>query len=182
MTPESATAATPGTRLVVLAWGNDSRGDDALGPRFLARAEDAADPPGVTTTFVADFQLQPEHAVDLDGHDLVLFVDAGRGTPSPYRFREIHASRSATFTTHGLEPGVVLDAFRLTFGRPPPPAFELAIRGETFELGMPPCAQAQSNLEAALGFFALLRRRASAAAWRGVARDAAPARDAAASR
>ena len=38
------------TRLVVLAWGNESRGDDGLGPAFLAHAEAQRDPAGVETS------------------------------------------------------------------------------------------------------------------------------------
>jgi hydrogenase maturation protease len=154
------------TRLVVLAWGNDSRGDDALGPAFLDRAGAEPDPPGVETRFVADFQLQPEHAFDLDGCDLALFVDASRSAIAPFEFRRVDPAPSATFTTHGVAPEVVLDAYTLTFGRDPPPAYALAIRGETFELGEPLCEQALMSLEAALAFFADLRKDASAPAWR----------------
>jgi hydrogenase maturation protease len=153
-------------RLVVLAWGNESRGDDGVGPAFLAHAEALADPPGVETTFVADFQLQPEHAIDLDGRDLALFVDASLAAAAPFAFRRIEAARTATFSTHGVAPGVVLDAFAATFGRAAPPAYELAIRGETFELGTPLGARARTHLAAALAFFAELRRDPTDRAWR----------------
>lgn len=158
-------------RLLVLACGNESRGDDALGPAFCARASALPDPPGLTTTFVADFQLQPEHAFDLDGQDLVLFVDASREAIPGYAFRPVEPARPATFTTHGFAPAAVLDAYRITFAHAPPPAFALAIRGERFELGAPLGPQARHALDAALGFFALLRRRPSAVAWRAVAED-----------
>ena len=153
------------TRLVVLAWGNDSRGDDGLGPAFLAASEARPDPPGVATAFVADFQLQPEHAVDLDGCDLALFVDASRTAAAPFEFHRVEPARTATFTTHGVTPGAVLAAFEATFGRAPPPAFELAIRGERFGLGEPLGDDARTGLDAALAFFAGLRVEASAAAW-----------------
>jgi hydrogenase maturation protease len=155
------------TRLVVLAWGNESRGDDGLGPAFLAHAEAQRDPAGVETTFVADFQLQPEHAIDLDGQDLALFVDASRTADAPFSFRRVEATRTATFTTHGVSPGAVLDAFSATFGRAAPPAYELAIRGDVFDLGEPLGARARTSLAAALAFFAGLRKRASAGRWNG---------------
>ena len=170
-------------RLVVLAWGNESRGDDGLGPAFLAHAEALADPPGVATTFVADFQLQPEHALDLDGRDLALFVDASLTAAAPFAFRRIEAARTATFSTHGVAPGVVLDAFAATFGRAAPPAYELAIRGDAFELGTPLGMRARAHLAAALAFFAELRRDPADRAWReGQDRAAAGGADAAAAR
>jgi hydrogenase maturation protease len=159
------------TRLVVFAWGNDSRGDDALGPAFLASATAQADPPGVTTTFVGDWQLQPEHMIDLDCQDLALFVDASRDALPPYAFGTVVPTHSPTFTTHGMTPGAVLDAFHLMFDRAPPPAFVLAIRGEHFGLGLPLGPAARNNLEAALDFFAHLRAHASPAQWQSIAAD-----------
>ena len=50
--------------MVVFAAGNDVRGDDALGPLLLARIEGLA---MATVRCVFDFQLQVEHALDLDG-------------------------------------------------------------------------------------------------------------------
>jgi len=157
------------TRLVVIAWGNESRGDDALGPAFLAAAEAVPDPSGVTTTFVADFQLQPEHAVDLDQCDLALFVDASRTATAPFAFRRVEPARTATFTSHGVSPEVVLDAFVATFGRPPPPAFLLSIPAERFELGAAMGERASGCLDAALAFFAGLRGEASARSWQRAA-------------
>ncbi len=66
--------------------------------------------------------------------------------------------------------GVVLGAFEATFGRAPPPAFELAIRGERFDLGEPLGERARLCLEAALAFFAALRgdaRPSLGRAWSG---------------
>jgi hydrogenase maturation protease len=159
-------------RLCVLAWGNASRGDDALGPTFLARAAADPDPPVVTTTFVEDFQLQPEHAIDLRGSDLALFVDASRDALDACTFREVAAAPCATFTTHGLGPAAVLAAYAATYGAPPPPAFELGIRAARFDLGSPMSAQAGRDLEAALALFARLRSRPDVDAWRAIARRA----------
>ncbi len=60
---------------VVLAVGNDARGDDALGPLLLDRLAASAWP-GVRT--VLDFQFQVEHALDLEGAAGAVFVDAHR--------------------------------------------------------------------------------------------------------
>ena len=59
MNDEAAAGTT--TRLVVLGWGNDARGDDGLGPALLGRIAALALPHVVT---IEDFQLQIEHAMD----------------------------------------------------------------------------------------------------------------------
>ena len=80
-------------RLVVFGWGNDARGDDGLGPLLLARVAGARWP-DVTT--IEDFQLQIEHALDLEGADMALFLDASVSAPPPFAFREIEMRRDAT--------------------------------------------------------------------------------------
>ena len=62
---------TGATHVVVLGWGNASRGDDGLGPLLLARVEAL----GLShVTAIEDFQLQLEHALDLKGADLALSI------------------------------------------------------------------------------------------------------------
>lgn len=159
------------TRVVVFAWGNESRGDDALGPLFLEAAEAVAGELGGDFTFVGDFQLQPEHATDLLDRDLALFVDASRDLDAPFALRELAARRDATFTTHGMSGEAVLAAYVAAFGQEPPPAFELAIRGEAFMLGSELSPSAQIGLEGALALFARLAAHPSAGAWRALQRE-----------
>ena len=64
----------------------------------------------------------------------------------------------------------MLAAFDATFGRAPPPAFELAIRGERFDLGEPLGEARAPEPREALAFFAALRGDASAVAWQGMVR------------
>jgi hydrogenase maturation protease len=152
------------TRLVVLAWGNPSRGDDALGPEFLASAQRLVPPRGLDVEFVTDFQLQPEHAADLAGRDLALFVDASTRAPAPYAFAPAQPAHDRTFTSHAMSPGAVLAACADAFGDAPP-AFTLAIRAHGFELGSPLGARARANLAQALEFYARLLGDARPAAW-----------------
>jgi len=158
-------------RLVVFGWGNDARGDDGLGPLMLARVTRAAWP-DVTT--VEDFQLQIEHALDLDGAEAALFVDAGKDTPAPFAFIEIGPKRGDSHTTHALAPEAVLDVYARSLRRPPPPAFTLSMRGERFELGEGLSAKAAERLEAAWAFVQGLMRQRSVEDWRRKA--GAPAR------
>ena len=156
-------------RLVVFGWGNDARGDDGLGPLLLARIA-AAGWPDVTT--VEDFQLQIEHALDLEGAEAALFLDAGKNTPAPFTFTEIGPNRGMSHTTHALAPEAVLDVYARSLGRTPPPAFMLCVRGERFELGDELTAEARERLEAAWAFVEGLMRERSVEEWR---RRASPA-------
>jgi len=100
--------------LVVLAVGNPSRGDDALGPLFLERLAELREQGGNWdgVELLTDFQLQIEHAVDLEGRALVLFVDASVSCPPPYQFTRLQPARDASYTSHALSPAAVLHARR----------------------------------------------------------------------
>ena len=160
---------TPGpalTRVLVLAWGNPSRGDDALGPELLRRLEPIAAATGPhDMSLVTDFQLQPEHAADLVDRELVLFVDASLACTPPFTLRRLAPERDRTFSSHAMSPAAVLEAFRAAFGTTPPPSFLLAIRGERFELGEPIGEAAREHLEAATALARQLLAFPDAARW-----------------
>ena len=149
--------------LVILGYGNVSRGDDSIGPLLLARVEQAA--PANTVT-IEDFQLQIEHALDLCGADLVLFLDAGTGTPAPFAFTAVEPVSSPTLTSHALLPETVLEVYVKVMEAPPPPAFVLCVRGESFKLGDGLSAPAADHLEAAWRFLQDLLAKPEAARWR----------------
>jgi hydrogenase maturation protease len=164
------------TRLVVLGWGNPSRGDDALGPEFLARAELLAQHAPCDIEFVTDFQLQPEHSSDLLGRDLALFVDASTTAPTPFLFSAVAPTRDRTFTSHAMSPGALLSACADAFSSPLPAGFLLAIRGDRFELGDGLSLAAHANLGRAVAFFETLVRHASPDRWSAAARECAAGR------
>ncbi|MCE1236445.1 MAG: hydrogenase maturation protease [Hyphomicrobiales bacterium] len=171
-----ATAPAPGEtgepfpadrpRVVVFGWGNVSRGDDGLGPLLLARIEALAHP---HVAAIEDFQLQLEHALDLRGADLALFVDASVAAPAPFAFFETQAREGMTHTSHAMAPEAVLDVFVRVIGETPPPAFVLGLRGETFDLGTGLGEAAAAHLDAAFAFVAPLLERPDAALWRAAA-------------
>ncbi len=137
-------------RIVILGCGNPSRGDDALGPVLLELAELwIRRHPDKRVAVVEDFQFQVEHILDLEDRDLAIFVDASASGPDPCMLRRIEPQRDASFSTHAITPQAVLHAFRSLGQGEPPPAFALAIRGHSFELGDDLSSEAQDNLEAA---------------------------------
>ena len=137
---------------LIFGWGNPSRGDDALGPLFVEHfAELAARHPewgGID--FLTDFQLQVEHALDLQGRQRVLFVDASLDAPAPCSLTRIEAARDDSFTTHAMSPQAVLKVFVDIDDGEPPPCWLLAIRGERLELGEELSTGAVAALQAAL--------------------------------
>ena len=141
---------------LVFAWGNPSRGDDALGPRFIEGLEALAvsHPEWQRFAALTDFQLQIEHALDLRGRQRVLFVDASVACTAPFAVSSIGPARDASFSSHALTPQALLQVYRDVDGDEPPPAQLLAIRGERFELGEGLSASARAHLDAALAWTA----------------------------
>ena len=145
-------AADPGiSPLLVLAWGNPSRGDDALGPLF---AEKLATLQLQGVEIQQDYQLQIEYSLDLQQRECVLFVDASANAPPPYAFHPLRAERDNSYTSHSLSPQALLSVYEQVNQAPAPPSFLLAIRGYQFELGRATGEKAQLNLRAALDFAA----------------------------
>ncbi len=132
--------------MLVLAVGNPSRGDDAIGPELAARLEAAA-LPGVEV--ISEFQLQVENALDLVGRERVIFVDAGTGTPAPYELRRVTAAADFLHTSHAISPESVLATYERLHGAPAPEAWVLCVRGESFELGAPLSGAVVGRVEAA---------------------------------
>ena len=132
--------------ILVLAVGNPSRGDDAIGPALAVRVEEARLP---GAEVISEFQLQVENALDLVGRERVIFVDAGTGTPEPFELRRVEAAAEFQHTSHSLPPEAVLATYRRVTGEEPPEAWLLCVRGESFELGEPLSARASDRLAAA---------------------------------
>lgn len=137
---------------LVLAIGNPSRGDDAAGPLLAERLQVwlGAHGHAADVEVVTDFQLAPEHVLDLEGRRAVLLVDAAESGPDT-ALTPVAAAGDWSYTSHQMSPPALLQAC-LNLGVTPPRSVELlAIRGEDFELGQPLTAAAERNLGAAWG-------------------------------
>ena len=160
-------------KVAVFAVGNRSRGDDAIGPLLLERLDAwlAAEGQSGKFTLIEDYQLQIEHALDLQGKRLALFIDAGCGTPAPLEFFAIGSTpKLPARNTHALPPQEVLGIYRQAMGGEPPPSFVLCVRGERFELGEGLSASAEANSESAWRQLMQLCHRPDAAHWRALAK------------
>lgn len=136
---------------LIFAWGNPSRGDDAIGPLFVERLEALAalHPERYGFECLTDFQLQVEHALDLRDRARVLFVDASLSCAAPFEVSALLPARDMSFTSHAMTPQAVLQVYVELNEGEPPSAQMLAIRGERFLLGEDLSAVAEINLAAA---------------------------------
>lgn len=155
--------------ILIFGYGNPSRGDDALGPRLLEHLTEQLTPDIHHTAggieCLTDFQLQIEHALDLIGRKLVLFVDAHASCPPPYRLEQLQPATTRTYTTHAQHPAAVLRVYEDIHSQPAPPSFLLGIRGERFELGEELSNAAQAHLVAAVDLVLRLCAEPSLAFW-----------------
>lgn len=157
--------------IVVFAVGNPSRGDDAIGPTLLAWLEGWLVEQGRSSEvdLVEDFQLQIEHAIDLENRRLALFIDAGEGTSGPFDFAAVIPRADWGHSTHALEPRQVLAVYAQTHASLPPAAFVLCVRGESFDLGAPLSAAAEDHCAAAQAFLQRLLADPDPAVWADLA-------------
>ena len=155
--------------VVVFAVGNPSRGDDAIGPEMARLLSAWLQGEGLAgqVEIVEDFQLNIEHALDLQGRKLALFIDAGENTPAPFQFRRIARSAIPSHSTHALPPEAVLQVYWQMEGQEPPPAYVLCVRGEKFELGDGLSASVSERLAAAATLLVELCRRLDLPFWQG---------------
>ena len=135
--------------ILIFTWGNPSRGDDAIGPRVYDLLQQE---PFEHVEILTDFQLQIEHATDLENRDCVLFVDASLTASEPFEFYKLEPQQDHTYTTHAMSPASLLEVYRKTYNQAPPPAFMLSIRGYEFDLGSPVSGKATDNMVKAIGF------------------------------
>ena len=137
--------------VLILTYGNPSRGDDALGTAMFELLEQHKLETGQLdkVELFTDFQLQIEHAVDLEERQYVLFIDASVSCAEPFECHQLHAERDDSFTTHAMSPASVLAVYKQINHCEPPPAYLLTIRAYEFGLGKMMSVQAKANLQKA---------------------------------
>lgn len=157
--------------VLILAVGNESRGDDALGPLLLRRLQAWLNAQGLAeqVELIEEFQLQVEHTLDLAGRERVLFIDAGHHTSAPFTFSQAVPRRLEGHTSHAVSPETLLGVYALVHTKPAPPAFILCVAGEQFELGEPLSPRAGQYLQQAFEFACRLFDSGGQTAWQGLA-------------
>ncbi|CAA9891490.1 Hydrogenase maturation protease [Candidatus Methylobacter favarea] len=155
--------------VLLFGYGNLSRGDDALGPLLLEYIENTVNLDLIE--ILTDFQLQIEHALDLENREIVLFIDASAACINGFDFAMLEPARDKSYTTHAMSPAAVLDVYQEIKKQTPPPCFLLSIKGEKFELGESLSANAEQHLAQACQFAGQLLGNPDKAIWRQHATD-----------
>lgn len=150
--------------VLLFGYGNISRGDDALGPRLLEFVESYLELDNID--ILSDFQLQIEHALDLEDRALVLFADASVACTEAFDFAELRPVQDKSYCTHTLSPSSVLAVYQAIKKQAPPPCFLLSIKARRFELGAGLSAEAEACLAQASQFAALLLSNPALDFWR----------------
>lgn len=158
--------------VLIFAIGNESRGDDALGPLLLRKLEPWLRAENLSDQFesLEEFQLQVENAMDMKDRRLVLFIDAGIETGLPFSFYRAQVKDTPVLYSHALEPESLLKVYEQFYQEPPPAVFILCIRGEAFELGEALSSEASERLEQAFEFCKKRLQQANPEDWDGFCR------------
>ena len=142
------------TSILLFAYGNISRGDDALGPLLLQQIEQPNIKPatGYPLKCLQDYQIQVEQVMDMQGCNRVLLIDASQSLQQPFDFSPVKERPEPCYPPHDMTAPDLLHTYRRVYHQPPPPTWMLAIQGFSFELGQPLTARAGINLESARRF------------------------------
>ena len=142
-------AASTEPALTVFAWGNVSRGDDAIGAILAQKITDLGHP---AIEVVEDHQLQLEHVMDIREDVPLLFMDASVALDEGFRLEKLVPERDESISTHAMSPSALLDLYEQTLGTPPPSAWMLHVSGNSFELGEDVSAAASAAIQQAWDF------------------------------
>lgn len=145
-------------KVLIFGYGNPGRGDDALGPLFVGEIEKL----GLSEVECqTDMQLQVEHLLDMQGRELVLFVDADVSCNAPFEFGELKSEKDSSYTSHAMTPQALLHSYSRVLKQQPPATFLLRVRGERFELGDELTPAAIDHLKASNDFVVQFLREAN---------------------
>ena len=157
MTPPETSSRAAGNKvrpILIYGYGNPGRQDDGMGVALVEELEAWAQSEGLTgLVFDSNYQLNAEDALAVAESRTVVFIDAAQAATgtAPFKFRPLAPQKEISFSTHAMSPEAVLALADELYGARPP-AWLLAIRGESWEPNEPPTAAALSHRTAAREF------------------------------
>jgi hydrogenase maturation protease len=135
--------------VLVIGYGNPTRGDDRIGWVVAERlAEEMQD---ARVQVLARQQLTLDLAADLSRVERVVFIDAAVvGTPGEIRVERIDpATLPIEAFSHQLAPAALLECARTLYGKCPE-AYVVSVAGRSFEFGDELSARVEAALPEAL--------------------------------
>jgi len=136
-------------KTLLIGIGNYGRSDDALGWKFIdtfVSHDDLFD-------FEYRYQLQIEDAELISQYEQVIFVDASHEQyDNGFSFHTCEPSASSSFTSHELQPEMVVWLASDLFGKKPE-ANIMAISGLSWELHHGLSTEAEENFKNAAAYF-----------------------------
>ena len=140
-------------KILLIGIGNNCRGDDGLGWKFVELIE------AMGLDFIDReyrYQLQIEDAALISEYNVIYFVDASyEKMDKGFELRPCIASDEEQVSTHAQSPGAILKLANNLYQKYPE-AYVLAIGGESWELQTSLSEAAERNLIEATSFFAEL--------------------------
>lgn len=115
---------------------------------------------------LTDFQLQIEHALDLQQRQLVLFIDASVANVNDIALQELQPTPDSSISTHALSPAALLNVYQRIMGAVPPDSFLMTLKAEQFELGTGLSIGMQQRLQQAYILLQQLFSAPNAEYWR----------------
>jgi hydrogenase maturation protease len=131
--------------VLVIGYGNELRGDDAVGP-LVARAVTEWNRPEVRT--LEGHQLVAEMVAEMEDVETVVFADASL-TEETASLKPLPEGRGRTRLGHFSEPGWLLELARLMYRRRPA-GWVLAIPVERLGFGQPLSPRARAGVRDAM--------------------------------
>ena len=120
------------SKCLIIGYGNSLRSDDGIGER-VADIVASWHLPEVRS--LSRFQLTPELAQDLAKVDLVIFVDACRGTEiETIELKSLQPLNSINIRSHFSDPRAILSLTQALYNKCPE-AWLLVVPGANFQLG-----------------------------------------------
>ncbi len=137
--------------MLVIAWGQRSRGDDAAGPQFLDRLRRAlGDEQLERVDLIEEDQLHAELALQLLDRERVLLVGADPGASPPYLLQAVEPGDDASLRSSVLSAPALLAVCEAFHGRPPPPVTLLGLHAVRFSPGRRLSSAAAEAMPAAI--------------------------------
>ncbi|NNC54328.1 MAG: hydrogenase maturation protease [Pseudomonadales bacterium] len=140
-------------RILLIAIGNRSRGDDGVAPVLLERVAGKIKAPA-NVQIVAEevYQLQPEHIYDIEAADALLIIDAATDLDANVRLDPIRTNAAAEVGTHTVSPDNLLGLYQSLLEKSPPPSLLLTIKASEFGFTETLSASCQQALDEAERF------------------------------